>query len=1344
MRIDFYHIDGMEIPNYVPVWRALVEMGVDARLVTVPDPHNTAAKGWFDFDATTRRYQQMGIDYTTVPDYECDLAVTTQYPVILAPYKGLKVRMMYAPNMLSDSFGHSKDATEAFDGVLVHGPYSQRRLSRWKRKDDLLIAGHPRCDDFFLGKYAPHKAQYRLQHPNRRPVISYLPTWAEASTLDTFLDAVARLSGRYDVLLKPHHCTLRLELERMQRVNACGATVVVDASELAIMYALSDVVLADVRSGAFYEAMALGVPVVALTAAPEDTAKHLDPRALAGAPLCAAPEDLPRLIDEMLAHDQYAEGRDRLGRDLVAFRDGTAAAHAATELVAFVERCGRRVAAPKPTLAAASRTVGTGGEGENRKRNIVWVCLDGLRPDQLRCCGNQERSELYVDRLLAKGGLFTRMFTAGGNTKTSSHAALTSMYGASHGVNGHDDACLRNLDPFVLTLADFLKRHGYATFRYSDMPSRFQPTSGFDLFGDSGYATLRDTPGHSYDVPRRRSFIEQFNAEQRPKFAYLHLDLLHELGGEQGGLVWTTKMYGRIIRELSADTELVMKTLDIGPDDLLVVSTDHGIDLDVNRLERHQREGVRLDDGHMQVFCSFAAREWTPRSIGQVVRTIDIAPTILDAVGCGAMGAQGISLLPLLRGESQAPLEAFMARGSTYETIPHGTSPCTWGVRTDTWKYVTHKWRQEAEWLMDLEHDADYTNNLIGKGLPIESELRERVRQTLIEGAKTPRQIYAENGQTFSRRDIPPVVSAIMPVEHASPELDEAIAGLLGQTGPYLELIIADGEPSEQTAAAIAARYGNHPLVHYHRLKGAALGDLLNHGISAARGSVIGLVWPNGRYRENYFYEMTKVLDRDAGVGLVYADWIGSPVSGRPPVKNLVPAFSKSALQARNYLGMCVLFTADLARKAGPFDNTNRPLAWDMWKRMAEIAPFRAANVSLATFTACPHRYVAGEAAKGASPATAKPSIVLPTYNHLKFLPLAIESVLTQTHTDFELVIVNDGSTDGTREWLDRLTDPRIKVIHQDNTRLPAALNAGFRAATGSLLTWISADNWCAPTFLETLMGALAAYPDAGFVSSAYACIDERGNIIKIHRNPDYSLHTLMSGNPGTASFMYRRACHDDVGYNDTDLEGAEDWDMWLRIHERFRTVYVPDVLYYYRYHANSMTAQKQERVTEAGRQTITKLYQRNKGAFDISRIYPAIAQCANKPKAVTEACFDFGSALLRSPFNPVDAAIKCFEEARRAAPRDRAIASNLAIAYGVAKRFDDAERVVNELNTRLASGAPDETLQRLLAASQQKDSKAFATIPLYSVDKARSELFRIEATSRLLYTHHAGDAPRA
>src|SRR5262249_7409539 len=153
--------------------------------------------------------------------------------------------------------------------------------------------------------------------------------------------------------------------------------------------------------------------------------------------------------------------------------------------------------------------------------------------------------------------------------------------------------------------------------------------------------------------------------------------------------------------------------------------------------------------------------------------------------------------------------------------------------------------------------------------------------------------------------------------------------------------------------------------------------------------------------------------------------------------------------------------------------------------------------------------------------------------------------------------------------------------------RLPGALNTGFAHARGELLTWISADNACAPMFLAAMVGALDRHPDAGFAYSAFAWIDDAGEITGIHRDQDVSARSLLKQNPGIAAFMYRRSGQAAVGLYDPALDGAEDWDMWLRIVERTAAVYVPEILMYYRVHADSMTARQRERIFRASRQVV-------------------------------------------------------------------------------------------------------------------------------------------------------------
>ncbi len=242
-----------------------------------------------------------------------------------------------------------------------------------------------------------------------------------------------------------------------------------------------------------------------------------------------------------------------------------------------------------------------------------------------------------------------------------------------------------------------------------------------------------------------------------------------------------------------------------------------------------------------------------------------------------------------------------------------------------------------------------------------------------------------------------------------------------------------------------------------------------------------------------------------------------------------------------------------------------------------------------------------------------KVSVVLPTYNQLHFLPRAIDSLLNQTFGDFELIIVNDGSTDGTKDYLNTLADPRITVKHQDNARLPKALNAGFRSARGELLTWVSSDNYCAPAFLETLVGALDSYPNAGMAYSGFAWVDENDQVINVIKDQDMSFHSLLAMNPGNASFMYRKKCQDKVGFYDPKLIGAEDWDMWIRIVERFETVCVPETLYHYRIHEQTMTRQMRPEIRANAQAVFMNAMTRKADTLDLLKLTRKSSSAATK-----------------------------------------------------------------------------------------------------------------------------------
>ncbi|MCT7984813.1 glycosyltransferase [Laspinema sp. A4] len=205
-----------------------------------------------------------------------------------------------------------------------------------------------------------------------------------------------------------------------------------------------------------------------------------------------------------------------------------------------------------------------------------------------------------------------------------------------------------------------------------------------------------------------------------------------------------------------------------------------------------------------------------------------------------------------------------------------------------------------------------------------------------------------------------------------------------------------------------------------------------------------------------------------------------------------------------------------------------------------------------------------------------KVSVIIPAYNSLAYLPETIASVLNQTYSDFEAIIVNDGSSDRTEEWVSQQSDPRIKLISQPNQGLSGARNTGIAHATGDYLAFLDADDLWHPTKLEKQVDCLDHHPDVGLVYTWVALINEQsiatGRLFNSSQE-GYIWDTLILENiVGCGSVaMVRRQCFETCGVFDLNFPSVvEDWDMWLRIavHYPFKAICEP--LVYYRQHSQS------------------------------------------------------------------------------------------------------------------------------------------------------------------------------
>ena len=214
-----------------------------------------------------------------------------------------------------------------------------------------------------------------------------------------------------------------------------------------------------------------------------------------------------------------------------------------------------------------------------------------------------------------------------------------------------------------------------------------------------------------------------------------------------------------------------------------------------------------------------------------------------------------------------------------------------------------------------------------------------------------------------------------------------------------------------------------------------------------------------------------------------------------------------------------------------------------------------------------------------------KISIVLPCYNGAKMIGEAIESVIAQTYKDWELIIVNDCSTDNTLEVAESFAakDKRIRVFsNEKNSKLPATLNHGFREARGEYWTWTSDDNLLLPTMLEEMSAYLDTHPEVGMVVSDRYTIDEKGDVIEEVRVPDDLNESILSNNGVGASFMYRSDVAKQAGPYSEELFLVEDYEYWIRLSFITQLAVLHKYLYKYRAHGGSLSATRKEGIAAA------------------------------------------------------------------------------------------------------------------------------------------------------------------
>ncbi len=238
-------------------------------------------------------------------------------------------------------------------------------------------------------------------------------------------------------------------------------------------------------------------------------------------------------------------------------------------------------------------------------------------------------------------------------------------------------------------------------------------------------------------------------------------------------------------------------------------------------------------------------------------------------------------------------------------------------------------------------------------------------------------------------------------------------------------------------------------------------------------------------------------------------------------------------------------------------------------------------------------------------------SVILPVYNGERFLPSAIRSILAQTFRDFELVAVDDGSTDDSRELLEGFgrTDSRVRVLSRPNTGIVGALNDGVAVAVGKYLARMDADDVSLPDRLARQVGFLEVHPQCVAVGSDVLYTDPEGLPLIRHRPAeahDGIVAQLVEGNGGALvhpTVVFQRVAVEKVGGYRQEYKFIEDLDLFLRLSEIGELANMPDVLLHYRQHFMSINRTCGDR--ETLRRKVVAPYRARRGLRDLPDAVP-------------------------------------------------------------------------------------------------------------------------------------------
>jgi GT2 family glycosyltransferase len=361
--------------------------------------------------------------------------------------------------------------------------------------------------------------------------------------------------------------------------------------------------------------------------------------------------------------------------------------------------------------------------------------------------------------------------------------------------------------------------------------------------------------------------------------------------------------------------------------------------------------------------------------------------------------------------------------------------------------------------------------------------------------------------------------------------------------------------------------------------------------------------------------------------------------------------------------------------------------------------------------------------------------VVAYIYNYAHYLDEAIQSILDQTFSDFELFILDDGSTDGTGELLQKyLIDPRVRYEYQQNKgrdRLHETFNRCLEATAGEYIVIANGDDLLHPEKIQRQLEVFQAYPDVDVVIHDATLINGNGEPISGSFDTGTSEDLFAKRLIGRYMFarnlvpnptaMFRRSILRQIGLQ--EYGWMHDYQFWLKAAvARCRFYFLPDKLLQYRVHeqSHSTSSVRQDRILEEGRRMRREMRQR----YSIEEIFPEISLCSNPAIARAHAHLELGVNFCRGGDPVWDLAVSEFKMAQELAPDIPEVKNNLAIALYLNGQKDEAIRNFQDLAASQSLPAAEANLDLALTPRSEWQASFILTLPASSpLPEARTSI---------------------